>query len=80
MASELAVGLGFLAQYQGTKLMPWQIPSLAAAMIVAAWIGWVAAPNRRIKGKRKALERKSQPTKKVISISGLACPEMVPAI
>ena len=82
MASEMTLGLGYLAQYQGTPLKPWQIPCLAIAMLLTAYVGWVSYPLALYglqkalgKGKRKALERSSQPTKSFINKNSLGMPK-----
>jgi hypothetical protein len=54
MASEMILGLGYLAQYQSTPLKPWQIPCLAIAMLLAAYVGWVSYPLA-LYGMQKAL-------------------------
>ena len=71
MASEMILGLGYLAQYQGTPLKPWQIPCLAIAMLLTVYVAWVSYPLAHYgvqkaleKGKRKALERGPPPNKK----------------
>jgi hypothetical protein len=78
MASELTLGLGYLAQYQGTPLKPWQIPCLAIAMLLTAYVAWVSYPLAQYgmqkalgKGKRKALERGRPPTKSFIYFNKL---------
>ena len=70
MASEIVVGVEYLAQYQGTSLKSWQIPCLVIAMLLAAYIGWVTYPlmlsgtqKALRKGKPKALERSRLSTK-----------------
>ena len=82
MASEMALGVDYLAQYQGTPPKPWQIPCLAIAMLLTAYIGWVSYPlalygMQKALGqdKRKALERSRQPTKSFINIDRLGMPK-----
>ena len=82
MASEMTLGLGYLAQYQGTPLKPWQIPCLAIAMLLTAYVGWVSYPLALYglqkalgKGERKALERSRQPTKSFINKNSLGMPK-----
>jgi hypothetical protein len=84
MASEMTLGLGYLAQYQGTPLKPWQVPCLAIAMLLTAYIGWVSYPLALCgmqkalgKGKQKALERSRQPTKSFTDIDWLGMPKNV---
>jgi hypothetical protein len=82
MVSEMTLGLGYLAQYQGTPLKPWQIPCLAIAMLLTAYVGWVSYPLALYglqkalgKGERKALERSRQPTKSFINKNSLGMPK-----
>lgn len=78
----MILGLGYLAQYQGTPLKPWQIPCLAIAMLLTAYVGWVSYPLALYgmqkalgKGKQKALERSRPPTRSFIYIDGLGMPK-----
>ena len=82
MASEMILGLGYLAQYQGTPLKPWQIPCLAIAMLLTVYVAWVSYPLAQSsmqkalrKGKRKALERGRPPAKNFIHLDRFGMPK-----